>query len=128
MQKPDELSRLRQAVSREVRQRTLLERELFRGQTFNDAPLVWQRRRCGKTGCRCQDGPGHGPYLYRVKLVEGKRHLEYIPGPEVAAACQARQAYEEHQRKLGEYQNLNREIEQHLAALSSSLVSQRERV
>lgn len=111
MQKREQLSRLRQQVSQRTRRRALLEKDLFQGQGLDASRLVLQPRRCGKAGCGCRDGQGHGPYLYRVKVSAGKRRLEYIPEPQEAAAHHARQAYEAHQRNLSEYAKLNREIE-----------------
>ncbi len=119
MQKPEQLSKQRQQVSQRLRHRALLERELFQGQGLDGARLVSQRRRCGKASCACQDGQGHGPYLYRVKVSAGKRRLQYIPAPLVAAAFQARQAYAAHQANLVKYAMLNREIESLFKAIAS---------
>lgn len=119
MQNREQLSKLRQQVSQRMRRRAQLERNLFQGQGLDGARLVSQRRRCGKASCGCRDGQGHGPYLYRVKVSAGKRCLEYVPGPQVVAARQARQAYEDHQRNLAEYASLNREIEGLFTTLAS---------
>lgn len=119
MQRREQLSKLRQQVSQRVSRRVLLERALFQGQGLDASRLVLEHRRCGKAGCGCRDGQGHGPYLYRVKVSEGKRRLEYIPEPQVAAAHQARQAYEAHQRNLSEYVKLNREIEELFTSIAS---------
>lgn len=119
MQMREQVSKLRQQVSQQMCRRALLERNLFQGQGLDGARLVSQRRRCGKASCGCRDGQGHGPYLYRVKVSAGKRSLVYIPEPQVAAAYQARQAYEDHQRNLAEYASLNREIERLFTAIAS---------
>lgn len=124
MQKREQVSKLRQQVSQRMRRRTLLEQGLFQRQELDGARLVSQRRRCGKASCGCRDGQGHGPYLYRVKVSAGKRCLEYIPEPQVAAARQARQAYEDHQRNLAEYTDLNREIERLFTAIASGQTHQ----
>ena len=119
MQKREQLSELRQQVSRRMRRRALLEKNLFQGQGLDGARLVSERRRCGKTSCGCRDGQGHGPYLYRVRVAAGKRRLEYVPEPQVAAVYQARQAYEGHRRNLAEYTRLNREIERLFTSIAS---------
>lgn len=124
MQRREELSGLRQQVSWTVCRRALLERGLFQGQGMESAPLVLQRRRCGKAGCVCRGGQGHGPYLYRVKVSGSRRRLEYVPGPEVAAARRARQAYDDHQRNLDEYTKLNREIERLFTAMAGAVCVQ----
>ena len=124
MQKTNEVSQLRQQASWKVSRRALLERELFRGQGLDGSQLVWQRRRCGKAGCRCGDGEGHGPYLYRVRASGSRRRLLYVPAPQTAAAQQARQAYEDHQRNLAEYMKLNREIEELFGTIATSGAAQ----
>ena len=39
--------------------------------------LVEQTRRCGKAGCRCAEGQGHGPYAYFAP--RGRGRLKYVP-------------------------------------------------
>jgi len=34
-----------------------------------------QYRKCGKAGCKCNDGPGHGPYWY---LYDGNSAAKYV--------------------------------------------------
>jgi hypothetical protein len=47
--------------------------------------VVSQRRRCGKEGCRCQQGELHGPYVYlAVGRASGASRLLYIPTELVA--------------------------------------------
>jgi hypothetical protein len=41
--------------------------------------LVEQTRRCGKRGCRCVDGEGHGPYAYFAPRTGGRGRLRYVP-------------------------------------------------
>jgi len=43
--------------------------------------------RCGKPGCHCCSGPGHGPYVYRLWHENGRRHCLYqgrLDGHEVS--------------------------------------------
>jgi hypothetical protein len=47
--------------------------------------LVSQTRRCGKPGCRCADGDGHGPYTYLSARTGGSARLRYVPAAEVSA-------------------------------------------
>jgi Family of unknown function (DUF6788) len=47
--------------------------------------VLSQRRRCGKEGCRCQQGEWHGPYVYlTVGRTSGARRLLYVPTELVA--------------------------------------------
>ncbi len=41
--------------------------------------LTEQMRRCGKAGCRCGDGEGHGPYAYFIPRTQGRGRLKYVP-------------------------------------------------
>jgi hypothetical protein len=43
--------------------------------------LVEQTRRCGKAGCRCADGDGHGPYSYFSPRPQGRGRAKYVPSP-----------------------------------------------
>jgi hypothetical protein len=46
--------------------------------------LIRQERRCGKPGCRCVQGPGHGPYTYlQVAGVAGRSTLALRGGEQV---------------------------------------------
>lgn len=47
--------------------------------------LVEQTRRCGKAGCRCVEGEGHGPYAYFAPRTAGRGRLRYVPSGLVAA-------------------------------------------
>ena len=47
--------------------------------------LVEQTRRCGKAGCRCADGAGHGPYAYFAPR-RGGRGMRYVPAVMAAPA------------------------------------------
>jgi Family of unknown function (DUF6788) len=67
-----------------VRQLRARRRSLARGLGDLETPLrgsvVSQRRRCGKAGCRCQQGELHGPYVYlTVGRVGGVSRLLYVP-------------------------------------------------
>lgn len=45
--------------------------------------LVSQTRRCGKPGCRCAEGNGHGPYTYLSVRDGGGTRLRYVPAAQV---------------------------------------------
>ena len=57
--------------------------------------LTAQFRKCGKPGCHCAKGPGHGPYLQLTRKVNGKTRCKSIP---VAAEDQTRMQIEEYKR------------------------------
>jgi hypothetical protein len=40
----------------------------------------WIAERCGKPGCKCADGPGHGPKYYLSVSYPGSRpQMDYVP-------------------------------------------------
>jgi len=48
--------------------------ELMRGS------LIERYKKCGKIGCKCADGPGHGPKYYLSISISGKRpEMIYVP-------------------------------------------------
>jgi hypothetical protein len=46
--------------------------------------LVEQHRRCGKPGCACAAGDGHGPYVYFSPRQVERGRLRYVPARLVA--------------------------------------------
>src|SRR5258708_38534145 len=47
--------------------------------------LAEQTRRCGKPGCRCAAGEGHGPYAYFTPRAAGRGRARYVPAALVEA-------------------------------------------
>ena len=42
--------------------------------------LIERYKRCGKPGCKCADGPGHGPKYYLSVSYSGLRpQMDYVP-------------------------------------------------
>src|SRR5438034_3359167 len=42
--------------------------------------LIERYKRCGKPGCKCADGPGHGPKYYLSVSYPGLRpRMDYVP-------------------------------------------------
>src|ERR1700719_3619263 len=42
--------------------------------------LIERYKRCGKRGCKCADGPGHGPKYYLSVSYPGQRpQMDYVP-------------------------------------------------
>ena len=52
--------------------------QLMHGQDVIVGSVVSMARRCGKAGCRCEQGDKHVS-LYLSTKVEGKRRMVYIP-------------------------------------------------
>jgi len=61
------------------RRRTLL-RKLPNLQSVLRGSLIERYKRCGKPGCKCAHGPGHGPKYYLSVSKPGQRpQMDYIP-------------------------------------------------
>jgi hypothetical protein len=61
------------------RRNTLL-RQLPPLQAILRGSLIERYKRCGKPGCKCADGPGHGPKYYLSVSYPGLRpQMDYVP-------------------------------------------------
>ena len=62
------------------RQRQALLRELPPLQNILRGSLIERYKRCGKQGCSCAEGKGHGPKYYLSVSFPGERaQMEYVP-------------------------------------------------
>lgn len=59
--------------------RQLLARQVGDAQGVLAGSLVEQPRRCGKPGCSCAGGAGHGPYTYFSPRQVERGRLRYVP-------------------------------------------------
>src|SRR5215467_12911032 len=51
--------------------------------------LIERYKRCGKSGCKCADGPGHGPKYYLSVSYPGLRpQMDYVPQEAQAQVAQ----------------------------------------
>lgn len=90
-------------------------RQLARGLREFEAVLrgsvVSQRRRCGKEGCRCQQGELHGPYVYlAVGRAGGVSRLLYVPTELVAMVRRRVERAGRIDRALSEISAINLEL------------------
>jgi hypothetical protein len=98
------------------RQKTLL-RKLPPLQAILRGSLIERYKRCGKPGCKCAEGRGHGPKYYLSISHPGRRpEMDYIPAEfqEKVKTCL------ENYRKV-------KEILEELCAISRELLRRRER-
>ncbi len=72
--------------------------------------LVSQTRRCGREGCRCQQGEPHGPYQYLSVPSVGTSRLRYVPGDLVAVVRQHLERTTQIQATLAEIAAINTEL------------------
>jgi len=98
------------------RQKALL-RRLPPLQTVLRGSLIERYKRCGKPGCKCAEGRGHGPKYYLSISHPGRRpEMDYVP-----AEFHGRvKAYLENYHKA-------KEILEELCSISRELLRRRER-
>ena len=72
--------------------------------------LAEQTRRCGKPGCRCAAGEGHGPYAYFTPRPAGRGRARYVPAVLVEAVRRYVQRGEAAEAVLAEISAINAEL------------------
>src|ERR1700728_4720173 len=78
--------------------------------------LIERYKRCGKPGCKCADGPGHGPKYYLSVSYPGQRpQMDYVP----------QDAYEQTAEFLANYHR-SREILETICEINRELLRRRE--
>jgi len=73
--------------------------------------LVERYKRCGKPGCKCANGPGHGPkYYLTVSFPKRPPEMEYVPEGFQEKVKQYLQNYRKAKEILEELSSINREL------------------
>lgn len=113
------LMKNRSATSlRRRRRRRALVRRLPPAEAILRGSLIERYKKCGKPGCRCAKGPGHGPKYYLSISQTGKNpQMDYIPQD----YCEQVEAY------LANYQSI-KEILKEICDINSELLSRREKL
>lgn len=62
--------------------------------------LCEQFIRCGKAGCRCQNGERHGPYYYRIWREGSRVQKAYVKREELEAVQAACDSYKDYMALL----------------------------
>lgn len=92
------------------RRRTLL-RQLPPVERVLRGSLIERYKRCGKPGCKCAHGPGHGPKHYLSVSRSGARpEMDYVPQAHHAQAAQYLANYRRIRDILDELCAINREL------------------
>jgi len=92
------------------RQKAILHRlpplqEILRGS------LVERYKRCGKPGCKCANGPGHGPkYYLTVSYPKRRPEMDYVPADLQEKVKEYRENYRKVKQILEELSEINREL------------------
>lgn len=73
--------------------------------------LIERYKRCGKPGCKCADGPGHGPKYYLSVSFPGERpQMDYVPQENLEATRALVANFREVRTTLEEVCAINREL------------------
>src|SRR5450631_1274761 len=98
------------------RRRQALLRQLPPLKAILRGSLIERYKPCGKPGCKCANGPGHGPKYYLSVSYPGFRPLmEYVP----------QEFYDQTTKFLGNYQR-TREILEEICEINRQLLQRRE--
>jgi hypothetical protein len=80
-------------------------KEILRGS------LIERYKRCGKPGCQCADGRGHGPKYYLSVSYPGLRpQMDYVPQESYAQAAEFLANYHRAREILEAICEINREL------------------
>jgi len=73
--------------------------------------LIERYKRCGKPGCKCADGPGHGPKYYLSVSYPGQRpQMDYVPQEAYGQAAEFLANYHRIREILETICEINREL------------------
>jgi hypothetical protein len=73
--------------------------------------LIERYKRCGKPGCKCVEGPGHGPKYYLSVSFPGERpQMDYVPQEDLEATRALVSNYQQVRAALEEICLINREL------------------
>jgi len=73
--------------------------------------LIERYKRCGKPGCKCADGPGHGPKYYLSVSYPGLRpQMDYVPQEAYPQTAEFLANYHQAREILEKICEINREL------------------
>jgi len=93
------------------RRRQALLRQLPPLKAILRGSLIERYKRCGKPGCKCADGPGHGPKYYLSVSYPGSRpQMDYVPQESHAQAVEFVANYHRAREILEAISEINHEL------------------
>lgn len=93
------------------RRRKALLRQLPALSAILRGSLIERYKRCGKPGCKCADGPGHGPKYYLSISYPGFRpQMDYVPQEYYEQTTECIANYHRAREILEEICEINREL------------------
>ena len=73
--------------------------------------LIERYKPCGKPGCHCAAGPGHGPkYYLTISYPSGPPHVEYVPQASYAQITEFLANYHRAREIVEQICEINREL------------------
>jgi hypothetical protein len=73
--------------------------------------LIERYKRCGKPGCKCVQGPGHGPKYYLSVSIPGQHpQMDYVPQDLYGHVLQLLSNYQQTREILEGVSEINREL------------------
>ena len=73
--------------------------------------LIERYKRCGKPGCKCADGPGHGPkYYLSVSYPASRPQMDYVPQESYVQTAEFLSNYHRAREILETICEINREL------------------
>jgi hypothetical protein len=106
----------KQSTASLKRQRAALVRRLPSLQAVLRGSLIERYKRCGKPGCRCAQGPGHGPKYYLSASQSGEYpRVDYVP-----QGC-----HKQVEQYLANYRTIKETLKE-IAVINSELLRRRE--
>lgn len=73
--------------------------------------LIERYKRCGKPGCKCAEGPGHGPKYYLSVSYPGLRpQMDYVPQDAYAQTAEFLTNYHRAREILEKICEINRDL------------------
>ena len=93
------------------KRRDALLRQMPPLQAIHRGSLIERYKRCGKPGCKCADGPGHGPKYYLSVSYPGLRpQMDYVPQESHAQTAEFLANYHRVREILEAICEINREL------------------
>ena len=93
------------------KRRNALVRQLPPLKSILRGSLIERYKRCGKPGCKCAEGRGHGPKYYLSVSFPGQRpQMDYVPQETYPQAAEFVTNYHRAREVLDEICAINREL------------------
>jgi len=93
------------------KRRNVLVRQLPPLKSILRGSIIERYKRCGKPGCKCADGPGHGPKYYLSISYPGQRpQMDYIPQEDYGKTAELIANYHRAREFLETICEINREL------------------